>query len=162
MLGLSDRGAIRRLFGSLLEGDVPAVLAAIETHHSLGVEPASLLKGLLETVHGVTRAKAGGRVDPALSVEEREASADWASRLGYATLHRLWQLLLKGHGEVIAAALPQEAAEMALLRVLHAGQMPDPQELLRRLETGEAGASAAPSPAPAAPTPAEQAQKPAP
>ncbi|WP_174274651.1 DNA polymerase III subunit gamma/tau, partial [Sphingomonas bacterium] len=137
MLGLSDRGAVRRLFGSLLEGDVPAVLAAIEAQHALGVEPAALLKGLLETVHGITRAKAGGRVDPALSVEEREAFADWASRLGYATLHRLWQLLLKGHGEVTGAALPQEAAEMALLRVLHAGQMPDPQELARRLQASE-------------------------
>ncbi len=138
MLGLSDRGAIRRLFASLLSGDVAAVLAAMAEQHNLGVEPAALLKGLLETVHGVTRAKAGGAVDPALSVEEREAFAEWASRLGYAPLHRLWQLLLKGHGEVTSAALPREAAEMALLRVLYASTLPDPQELMRRLQAGEA------------------------
>ena len=148
MLGLSDRGAIRRLFASLLGGDAPAVLAAVAQQHDLGVEPAAVLRGLLETVHGVTRAKVGGGDDPALSAEERESFADWASRLGFATLHRLWQLLLKGHGEVQNAVQQREAAEMALLRVVHASQLPDPGEIVRRLQAGEAVA-----PPPAAPTP---------
>ena len=150
MLGLSDRGAVRRLFGELLAGDARAVLAAVAAQHDLGVEPAALLRGLLETVHGITRAKVGGADDPALSVEEREAFADWASRLGYATLHRLWQLLLKGHGEVHQASHPREAAEMALLRIVHASQLPDPGELARRLQAGEAIAPAAPTTPPAA------------
>ncbi|PZU07001.1 DNA polymerase III subunit gamma/tau [Sphingomonas sp.] len=157
MLGLSDRGAIRRLFGQLLVGDVPAVLASVAQQHALGVEPVAMLKGLLETVHGVTRAKVGGADDPALSAEEREAFSDWASRMGFATLHRLWQLLLKGHGEVQTAVLPREAAEMALLRVVHASQLPDPQDLARRLRSGElsvpsTGPAAAPPPV-AAPLP---------
>jgi DNA polymerase-3 subunit gamma/tau len=151
MLGLSDRGAIRRLFGQLLAGDVPAVLGSVAQQHALGVEPSAMLKGLLETVHGVTRAKVGGADDPALSAEEREAFADWASRMGYATLHRLWQLLLKGHAEVQTAVLPREAAEMALLRVVHASQLPDPQDLARRIRSGDISASAAPAaPAPSA------------
>ncbi len=154
MLGLSDRGAVRRLFAAILASDVPGLLQQIEQQDSLGVEPAALLRGLLEVVHGVTRAKAGGAEDPALSHEEREAFADWASRMGYATLHRLWQLLLKGHAEVLAAPHPREAAEMALLRVVHASQLPDPGELARRLQSGEVLAGAAPAaaaPAPAAP-----------
>ncbi|ARS25946.1 DNA polymerase III subunit gamma/tau [Sphingomonas sp. KC8] len=153
MLGLSDRGAVRRLFGLLLGGDAAAVLAAVRDQYDLGVEPATMFIGLLEAVHGVTRAKAGGGHDPALSVEEREAHADWAGRLGFATLHRLWQLLLKGHAEVQAAALPIEAAEMALLRVVYASTLPDPGELARRLTNGEAVAIAAP--AAEAPAPAE-------
>jgi len=148
MLGLSDRGAIRRLFAAILAADISGVLTAVEQQDSLGVEPAALLRGLLEVVHGVTRAKAGGAEDPALSHEEREAFADWASRMGFATLHRLWQLLLKGHGEVLAAPHPREAAEMALLRVVHASQLPDPGELARRLQAGETVAAPA---APAAP-----------
>jgi len=158
MLGLSDRGAIRRLFAAILASDVPGLLHAVEQQDALGVEPSALLRGLLEVVHGVTRAKAGGAEDPALSHEEREAFADWASRMGYATLHRLWQLLLKGHGEVLAAPHPREAAEMALLRVVYASQLPDPGELARKLQSGEA-ISAAPSapaasqvPAPTAPS----------
>ncbi len=150
MLGLSDRGAIRTLFGDLLAGDSRAVLAGVRRQHDLGVEPAALLHGLLEVTHGVTRAKVGGNDDPALSIEERDALADWASRLGFATLHRLWQLLLKGHGEVQSAALPLEAAEMALLRVVHASTMPDPGELARRIAGGEAIMPAATMPAPAA------------
>jgi len=156
MLGLSDRGAIRRLFAAILAADISGVLTAVEQQDSLGVEPAALLRGLLEVVHGVTRAKAGGAEDPALSHEEREAFADWASRMGFATLHRLWQLLLKGHGEVLAAPHPREAAEMALLRVVHASQLPDPGELARRLQAGETvAAPAAPNRA-AAPAAVEE------
>ena len=156
MLGLSDRGAIRRLFAAILAADISGVLTAVEQQDSLGVEPAALLRGLLEVVHGVTRAKAGGAEDPALSHEEREAFADWASRMGFATLHRLWQLLLKGHGEVLAAPHPREAAEMALLRVVHASQLPDPGELARRLQAGEVVAAPAAANRAAAPAAVEE------
>jgi DNA polymerase-3 subunit gamma/tau len=141
MLGLSDRGAIRKLLGLLLAGDAQAALAAVKEQYDLGVEPAALIRGLLESVHGITRAKVGGAQDPAQSVEEREAYADWASRLGYATVHRLWQLLLKGLSEVNSAAMPLEAAEMALLRVIHASELPDPGTLLEKLQNGEAVAA---------------------
>jgi DNA polymerase-3 subunit gamma/tau len=112
--------------------------------------------GLLETVHGVTLLKAGGRgSDPAQSVEEREAFAEWASQLGFAPLHRLWQLLLKGHDEVVRAAMPAEAADMALLRLIHAASLPDPSDLARLLEGGAQIASAAPpASSAAAPSPA--------
>jgi DNA polymerase III subunit gamma/tau len=156
MLGLSDRGAIRRLFAAILAADISGVLTAVEQQDSLGVEPAALLRGLLEVVHGVTRAKAGGAEDPALSHEERDAFADWATRMGFATLHRLWQLLLKGHGEVLAAPHPREAAEMALLRVVHASQLPDPGELARRLQAGETVAAPATPNRAAAPAVEEQ------
>ncbi len=91
----------------------------------------------------------------ALSAEEREAYADWASRMGFATLHRLWQLLLKGHAEILTAPNPREAAEMALLRVVHASQLPDPGELARRLQSGQGvvvPAAPAAGPSDAAPT----------
>jgi DNA polymerase-3 subunit gamma/tau len=148
MLGLSDRGAVRRMFAALLAADVPVVLAQAEQQDSLGVEPVAMLRGLLEVVHGVTRAKAGGAEDLALSVEEREAYAEWSSRLGFATLHRLWQLLLKGHAEILAAPNPREAAEMALLRVVHASQLPDPGELARRIQAGQGIAAPAATSAP--------------
>jgi DNA polymerase III subunit gamma/tau len=137
MLGLSDRGAIRVLFGHLLAGDGPATLDALRSQYDLGVDPVAVFRGLLETCHGVTRAKVGGHQDNALSAEEREAFADWASGLGFAALHRLWQLLLKGHGEVTTAPMPLEAAEMALLRIVHAASLPDPGELARKLASGE-------------------------
>jgi len=143
MLGLSDRGAVRRLFGHLLVGDARDALKALRDQHDLGVEPVAILRALLEAVHGVTLAKVGGAEDPALSVEEREALQDWSGRLSFAALHRLWQLLLKGHDEVVRAAMPIEAAEMALLRVIHAAQLPDPGELMKKLASGESVAAPA-------------------
>ncbi len=137
MLGLSDRGVVRTLFGQLLEGDARAVLKTVGEQHDLGVDPAALFRGLLETAHGITRTKVGGGDDPALSAEEREAFADWASRLGFAPLHRIWQLLLKGLQEVETAPIPLEAAEMALLRIVHAAGLPDPGELARKLSEGK-------------------------
>lgn len=145
MLGLSDRGAIRVLFGKLLAGDAVGVLDAVRAQHELGVDPVAIFRGLMDVCHGVTRAKVGGAHDAALSVEEREAFADWAASLGFAPLHRFWQLLLKGHGEVVAAPAPMEAAEMALLRIVHASSLPDPGELMRRLAAGEMPQVAPPS-----------------
>jgi DNA polymerase-3 subunit gamma/tau len=161
MLGLSDRGAIRSLLGLLLAGDARGALEALKAQYDLGVEPSAVLRGLLEAVHGITRAKVGGSEDMAQSVEEREAYAEWSNRLSYGAVHRLWQLLLKGLSEVHTAPTPLEAAEMALLRVIHASEMPDPGALLEKLASGEAlparaptgTAQAAPANAPAAAAP---------
>jgi len=137
MLGLSDRGANRRLLGQILVGDAPGALAALREQYDLGVEPSAVLRGLLEAVHGITRAKVGGALDPAQSAEEREAYGLWAAKLGYGAVHRLWQLLLKGLAEVHGAPMPLEAAEMAILRVIHASDLPDPSALIDKLASGE-------------------------
>lgn len=136
MLGLSDRGAVRHLFGLLLGGDAPAAIAALREQRDLGVEPSAVLRGLLDVTHGATLAKVGAPDDPAQSVEEREALASWADGLSFTLLHRMWQLLLKGHDEVARAVDPNEAAEMALLRVIHASSLPDPADMIRRIEAG--------------------------
>ena len=157
MLGLSDRGAIRRLFGVLLVGDAQAALAALREQHDLGVEPTAILKALLETCHGTTLAKVGTPADPAQSAEERADYESWAAGLSFQMLHRVWQLLLKGHEEVTRAANPGEAADMALLRIIHASQLPDPGELARRLETGAPMAIPAATTVQSAPAPASPA-----
>src|SRR3546814_3433227 len=74
---------------------------------------------------------------------------DWAQKLGFAPLNRLWQLLLKGHDEVLRANNPLEHLEMLLLRVIYAASMPDPGELAKLLDKG--GVPATPMVAPAAP-----------
>jgi DNA polymerase III subunit gamma/tau len=155
MLGLSDRGAVRALFAFILAGDAPAALAALREQIDLGVDPAAVLKGLLEACHATTLVKVGAAVDPAQSAEERGAYSDWAVSLSFALLHRLWQMLLKGHDEVARAHDPLETADMAILRLIHASQLPDPADLARKLEGGaiitaaqaSQGGSSAPSPA---------------
>ncbi len=148
MLGLSDRGAIRSLFGLLLAGDALGALASLRGQYDLGVDPQAVLRTLLETVHGVTLAKLGTDATSGQSAEEMKALEGWAAGLSFPALHRLWQLLLRGHDEVAKAALPIEACEMALLRVIHASQLPDPGELARQLANGSVSISA-PAAAPA-------------
>jgi DNA polymerase-3 subunit gamma/tau len=140
MLGLADRGRIRRLLQLVLEGDASAALGELDAAHELGIDPTQLLRGLMENLHGATRVKAGANADALQSAEEREFAAEMAHRLSWGTIHRLWQMLLKGLGDVEIAPDPREAAEMALLRLIHAADMPDPAMLLARLH-GEGAVS---------------------
>ncbi len=143
MLGLSDRGAVRELMARLLTGDAVAALTALRRQYDLGVDPVAVLRALLELVHGVTLAKVGTPADLAQPAEERAALVEWSGALSFAQLHRLWQLFLKGHDEVARAAMPIEAAEMALLRAIHASSLPDPSELARQIASGGVPAAAA-------------------
>ncbi len=137
MLGLADRSAVRDLLGLVLKGDATAALTAIAEQYELGRDPEMLLRELLETIHAITRRKlSAGGDDPALSAEERARLSDWAATLSFPSLHRLWQLLLKGLAEVQTAPVPLQAAEMALLRLIHASELPDPGELVKRLMEG--------------------------
>ncbi len=147
MLGQADRGRVRRLLETLLAGDAAATLAQLDEAHALGIEPGSLIRGLMDSLHLVTRAKAGAKADLLQSAEEREAAASLASQLSWASIHRLWQLLLKGLEDVRIAPDPNEAAMMALLRLIHAAEIPDPSALAALLSGGAPapGAAAAPT-----------------
>ncbi len=136
MLGLADRGRIRRLLQLVLSGDAQGALAELDEMHQLGIDPTQLLRGLMELLHSVTRAKAGATVDTLQSAEEREAAQQLSQQLGWGTIHRLWQMLLKGLEDVDSAPDPREAAEMALLRLIHAADLPDPASLLAQLTGG--------------------------
>ncbi|MGN3975376.1 DNA polymerase III subunit gamma/tau [Tsuneonella sp. SYSU-LHT278] len=144
MLGLADRGAQRRLFASLLEGDAKGLLGALGEQYALGVEPLALMRTLMDLTNRITVAQVGGSGADAPTAEERAVIEDWAARLTPGQLHRLWQLLLKGYDEVKGAPDPLVAAQMALLRALHAADMPDPGALAKRLE--EAASRAPPTP----------------
>jgi DNA polymerase-3 subunit gamma/tau len=144
MLGLADRGRIRRLLELVLSGDSAEALGALDEAHELGIDPTQLLRGLMESLHAATRAKAGASGGVLQSAEERESADQLAAGLSWATIHRLWQMLLKGLQDVEVAPDPREAAEMALLRLIHAADMPDPASLLAKL-SGEGAASTAPA-----------------
>jgi DNA polymerase III subunit gamma/tau len=155
MLGLADRSRIRRLLELVLSGDSAAALAELDEAHALGIDPTQLLRGLMESLHAATRAKAGANPGALQSAEERESAEMLAGALSWGTIHRLWQMLLKALQDVDAAPDPREAAEMALLRLIHAADMPDPASLITKLggaEGAEAAATAATSSRAAAPS----------
>jgi DNA polymerase III subunit gamma/tau len=148
MLGLSDKGAVRRLLALLLSGDAKGTLSEARGQYRLGVEPGAMLAGLLKEVHRITLTKIGAPQDAALDGAAIEAVNDTADKLSFPMLHRLWQLMLKGHEEVSRAAMPLEASDMALLRIVHGASMPDPGELARLITQHgvmDAAASSGPS-----------------
>jgi DNA polymerase III subunit gamma/tau len=134
MLGLADRTMQRRLFGAMLGGDGAVLLDLVGQQFALGIEPVALMRGAMDLTHRITVAQIGKGALDAASAEEREALEHWARELSAAQLHRLWQLLLKGYEEVRLAPDPLVAAQMALLRVMHAADLPDPGTLVKRLE----------------------------
>jgi DNA polymerase-3 subunit gamma/tau len=142
MLGLADRGRIRRLLQLLLAGDATTALAELDEAHELGIDPTQLLRGLMESLHSATRAKAGANTDALQSAEERETAGEMAGKLSWGSIHRLWQMLLKGLQDVAIAPDPREAAEMALLRMIHAADLPDPASLIAKLSGDGATATA--------------------
>jgi DNA polymerase-3 subunit gamma/tau len=145
MLGLSDKTIQRGLVAAILEGRGPDLLDIVARQFSLGVEPIAILRGLMDLTHRIAVAQVAGNAADAHSTEEREAIEGWAKGLRAGQLHRLWQLLLKGHDEVKSAPDPLVAAQMALLRIMHASDMPDPGALVRKLEEIAARAPAAPA-----------------
>ncbi|GAB5350364.1 DNA polymerase III subunit gamma/tau [Qipengyuania sp. 483] len=134
MLGLADRGAQRRLFAQILDGDAKSALAGVDDQYALGVEPLALMRSLMDLTHRIALTQVSGGEADATTAEEREQLTEWAGRLEVGQVHRLWQLLLKGHEEVRQAPDPLVSARMALLRVLHASTMPDPGKLAKQLE----------------------------
>ena len=153
MLGLADAGAQRRLLGCILEGEPKAMLDAVADQYALGVEPLALMRALMEIVHRITVMQVGGAMPDLHGEEERGTLSDWAERLTPGQLHRLWQLLLKGYDEVKTAPDPLVSAQMALLRLVHAADAPDPGSLVRKMEELAKGIPAAPvADAPATPS----------
>ncbi len=151
MLGLADKSVQRRLFAALLAGDGAQLLELVAHQFALGIEPLALIRGGMELVHRIALAQLGQGAGDAASTEERDAIEGWARDLTAGQLHRLWQLLLKGYDETKSAPDPLAAAQMALLRVMHASDMPDPGTLAKRLdELAASGPALARSTAPTA------------
>jgi DNA polymerase-3 subunit gamma/tau len=148
MLGLSDRGRVLDLFAATMMGDAAAALAIFRELHDSGADPAVALADLAEFVHFVTRVKLSeaALADPAATEVERVRAQEFAARLSHRVLARAWQLLLKGIAEVQAAPKPAQAADMVLVRLAYAADLPTPDEALRALADGH-GAAAAAAPA---------------
>ncbi len=157
MLGLADRARIVDLFEALLRGDIPAALAELRDQYDSGADPAIVLTDLAEFTHFVTRVKVVPAVadDLSLSEEERVRGRSLAAALSMRILSRTWQMLLKGIAEVQNAGRPVAAAEMVLVRIGYAADLPAPDEVVRTLAGGApAGApqgNGGAHPAPAAP-----------
>jgi DNA polymerase-3 subunit gamma/tau len=135
MLGLADRVRIVDLFEALMKGEAGAALKELRDQYDIGADPAVVLGDLAEFTHFVTRVKIVPLVadDVSLSEAERVRGRAFATALSMRVLSRTWQMLLKGITEVRDAGRPLAAAEMVLVRIAYAADLPTPDEVVRSL-----------------------------
>jgi DNA polymerase-3 subunit gamma/tau len=120
-------------------GQPREAIATLEALHNDGADAMQIVSDLAEAVHAATRIKAAGEdAVPALSAGERARANAAAGRLPMAALARAWQMLLKGLEEVGRAPRAITAAEMLLIRMCYASNLPAPDEVIRSLTANPA------------------------
>src|SRR5947199_3453927 len=146
MLGLADRTRVIDLFEALMRGDMAKALGELRDQYDSGADPAVVLSDLAEFTHFVTRVNVVPAVadDLALAEAERTRGRAFAAAFSMRVLARTWQMLFKGLAEVKEAGKPLAAAEMVLVRIAYAADMPTPDEAIREIQQNGA---AAPAPA---------------
>jgi DNA polymerase-3 subunit gamma/tau len=135
MLGLADRGRILDLFEHVLSGKIAEALNELKELYDRGADPLAVIQDLLETTHFLTRVKVAPGAEGFFEGGSAEATraAKMAEKLSVPSLTRAWQMLLKSLIEVRDAGNPIAAAEMALIRLAHAADLPPTEKLVRGL-----------------------------
>mgnify|MGYP000336091670 CR=1 FL=1 len=170
MLGLADRARNLDLLERALSGDMPEALEIMDDLYRSGADPTVLVQDLLDLTHILTKLRAvpaANEMKHAMAADEVKRASELAQKLTMPTLGKTWQIILKGLSEVQSAPNPQNAAEMVIIRLAYAADLPDPADLLKRIKSE--GGSSAPSgggssssaPAASSPAPREHAAAPA-
>jgi DNA polymerase-3 subunit gamma/tau len=135
MLGLADRGRTLDLFDLVMKGDAAAALAELAAQYADGADPMAVLRDLAEITHwiSVIKINPASAEDPTTPPDEQSRGRDMAARLPMRALTRMWQMLLKAIEEVALAPNAMMAAEMAVIRLTHVADLPDPETLVKKL-----------------------------
>lgn len=153
MLGLADRAQNLDLLEHALKGETPDALSIMDAIHKNGGAPSVVIQDLLELTHLLTKFRAVPSLDDvgqALSKEQLTRAQDIAQKTSMPSLSKTWQILLKGLGEVNVAHNPQHAAEMVMIRLSYAANLPDPADLIKKLQQTPSNVATQTQPSPQA------------
>jgi DNA polymerase-3 subunit gamma/tau len=144
MLGVADRARVIDMFEALMKGEVAPALAILKEQYDLGADPYQALVGLAEFVHFVTRFKLvpDTPMDASMSSQEFTRGSAFAKLLTLQTLTRAWQILMKGLQDIKDSPRPMAAADMVLVRLAYAADLPNPEDVLKRLQNAPDGVAA--------------------
>jgi len=137
MLGLGDRARSIDLFEALMRGDIASALTLLRELYDAGADPETVIGDLADFTNLVTRIKIvpAAADDVSLTPDERSRGPELAQKLGMRALSRAWQILFKGMEEIKTAGNGLQAAEMVLVRLAYASELPSPDELMTKLQT---------------------------
>ncbi|AVX05605.1 DNA-directed DNA polymerase [Maritalea myrionectae] len=144
MLGLADRALVLDLFETLMRGDMAGAFEQLRHQYDSGADPQTIMSDLATVTHLVTRLKVVPSAvdDPALTPDEKERGREMAQKLSVKILSRAWQILNKGISEINNSHDALQAAEMVLIRLGYAADLPSPDELIKKIQANPQGASA--------------------
>ena len=147
MLGLGDRAKSIDLFETLMRGDIASTLTLLRELYDAGADPETVIGDLADFTNLVTRMKVvpAAADDISLTPDERSRGPELASKLGMRVLSRAWQILFKGLEEVQKAGNGLQAAEMVLVRLAYASDLPSPDELITKLQNQPSTSAAPPT-----------------
>ncbi len=136
MLGLADRSLVFDLFEATMKGQAQEALDLLQRQYTMGADPTVVAGDMLELSHWLTRVRIVPQSadDPTLPEAERVRGKALAQTLPMAALTRAWQILLKGLEEIRMAPHPLAAAEMVLIRLMYAQDLPSPADAIKALQ----------------------------
>jgi DNA polymerase-3 subunit gamma/tau len=137
MLGLADRAQTIALFEQVMKGEAGAAIETFRTLYGYGANPDQVMLDLLDHCHGASVAKAIGPQALIMPKEQAARLAAVGASVSAGILSRLWQLTLKAYEEVRRAPDAAAAADMAIIRLAYAADLPGPEEALKRLQDGQ-------------------------
>ena len=137
MLGLADRGQTIGLFEQILRGEAGPAIETFRTLYGYGANPDQVMLDLLDHGHGAAVAKMVGPQALIMPKDQAARLAAVGAAISAGTLSRLWQLTLKAYEEVRRAPDAAAAADMAIIRLAYAADLPGPEEALKRLQAGD-------------------------
>lgn len=156
MIGLADRSQTFELFEKLVLGDTKETIIKLQEQYKNGANPTTLLQDLINITHLLAKTKLVPSFvnDPSLSEAEKELCQRLGAKVSIAVLSKMWQMMIKGLGELQVAPVQIDALEMILIRIAYSASLPTPYELLNdvkknsNLSLSRPAAAATSAPAP--------------
>lgn len=136
MLGLADRSQTLSLFENLVKGNMEAVLQQVSTQYTHGATPLIILQDLINITHDMAKIKIVPTLlnSTSLSEIEQKTYTQLSNQCSLAILSKIWQMLIKGIGELNMAPSAVDALEMVLLRIAYSATLPTPYEVLQEVK----------------------------
>lgn len=132
MIGLADRNQVFELFENLVSGKVDKVITNLQEQYKNGANPTTLLQDLVNITHMMAKARIipNSINDMSVTENEKELCQKLSTTVSIAVLSKIWQMLIKGIGELQVAPVQIDALEMILIRIAYSASLPTPYELL--------------------------------
>ncbi len=138
MLLVNDKNKLIELFIAILNGNFALGIAKFEEFYNYSSDITCLIQDLMIINHKITSAK----LIPNYHLDEYSAwqkskIIELADQISLSALTRIWQMLLKGLGEIHNSNCPKIIFEMLLARICYLHDLPDLKTIIQNTDNKE-------------------------